>query len=544
MDPVISVVEELEQRLVPRTEDIDRLVVTALQMYVPQTAERGRALIRRWRANGCMDPDLELAEGLLAVAGASASVLSRLKALEDVSPAQAAAEAVNRVFRGEIRAAGELAQAHGWFLDDPALTEPLSLVLLSVAMDGETEQAEVILRAWKRRWPGMSPERVVSALQCEARVAYFQKQYGRELATLLDAMALAGRSGLTAATMFVQPALAGAYLHNGEMEQSRQIMETWPEPGDGAGSPLQALHDMVRVDAQLIEERHQDAWNTSRRYLRFGESMQNVPLMAEGRFYCVLSAPESRFREELGAYRRLAYRHQLKRHLQRLNVLERWVARGATEVRSARVQITRLGKTRTVPAIRLWLPDMEWVAAVLFVDRVHGRMHIGGSGPYTLARRRVLQRMLDTILDSEDHTVRVEDLFARLWDEPFDPVAHEGRIHVNVHRLRRWFSDSGGEGSLIEVFDGWIGLGEDVSVCVMDMDGEGVGGVQVPPLHERIVQCLPRKGTRSPAQIQRLLGGSRSQINRNLRRLIGEGRIERHGAGRSTRYCARGGDSQ
>ncbi len=541
---MISVVEDLEQRLVPRTEDIDQLVMIALQMYAPRIADRGRSLIRRWRANGCTDPDLDLAEGLLAVAGASSSVMRRLQALEDVSASQAAAEAVNRVFRGEIRAAAELAQAHGWFLDDPDLTEPLSLVLLSVAMDGEAERAEVILRAWKRRWPGMVPEKVVSALQCEARVAYFQKQYGRELTTLLDASALASRSGLNAATVFVQPALAGAYLHNGEMRQARKIMGSWPAPGDGDGSPLQALHDMVRIDAQLLQERYDEAWDTARRYLRFGASMQNVTLMAEGRFYCVLSAPAERFHEELQAYRRLAYRHQLRRHLERLKVLEVWVDGGASEVRSARVKVTIRGQSRTYPAIRLWLPDMEWVGSVLFVDRIHGCIHIGGGGPHTLTRRRVLQRMLDAILDSEDHTLPIEDLFARLWSEPFDPVAHEGRIHVNVHRLRRWFEEHGGGGSLIEVFDGWIGLSEDISVCVLEMDGAGTPELPATPLHERIVQCLPTQGTRSPAELQQLLGVSRSQINRNLRHLLSRGRIERHGAGRTTRYSAVGGESR
>lgn len=541
-DPVAQVVEELERRLVPQTADLDTLVMTALQMYAPETARRGRDLIRRWRANGCTDPDLDLAEGLLAVAGASSSTLQRLQAMGDISSPEAAAEAVNRVFRGEIRAAMDLAQAHGWFLDDPDLTEPLCLVLLAAAMDGATEEAEVILRAWKRRWPGMAPEKVVSALQCEARVAYFQHQYGRELSAVLDAMSLAGQSGLAAAKVFVEPALAGAYLHNGEFDRAQAIMSRWPGPSDAAGSPLQALHDMVRVDAQLLAEQYDEAWNTARRYVRFGEAMNNMTLQAEGRFYCVMSAPASHFDREVNVYRRVAYRHQLRRHLSRLKILDGWLRRGAKEVRTARVGVRFRHQEASEPLVRLWMPRMEWVGTDLFVDRIQGQIHLSGDGPFSLARRRVLQRMLDAILASGERGLRTDELFAQVWGGVYDPLTHEGRIHVNVHRLRRWFEECrpGGE-ELLEVHDGVIHLASGVDVCSLDLPDGHRQPATCPAAHERVVQCLIGDGTLSPGQIQRMLGVSRSQINRTVRVLMAEGRIERTGAGRSTRYRIAGG---
>ncbi len=544
-DPIVCVVEELERRLIPGPRDLDTLVMIALRMYAPRIAERGRELIHRWRANGCADPDLELAEGLLAVAGASASTLRRLRALGDVSTPEAAAEAVNRVFRGEIRAAMDLARTHGWFLDDPDLTEPLGLVLLSAAMDGETEEVEVILRAWKRRWPGLSPEKVVSALQCEARVAYFQHQYGRELSTLRDAVSLAGQSGLSAARAFVEPALAGALLHNGEHEQAHRIIDEWPDPAGAGASPLQVLHDMVLVDEQLLAGRFDEAWDAAGRYLRFGEAMDNVTLIAEARFYRVVSAPASGFEDELTAYRRVAYRHQLRRHLARLKVLDRWVRRGVREVRTAHVEVSSRHRVRAESLARLWMPELEWVSADLFVDRVHGRIHLSGEGPFHLARRRVLQRLLDAILASDELAIRVDELFEQVWGGTYDPLVHEGRIHVNVHRLRRWLEDCriGGE-ALIAVQDGVVMLAPEVEVYTLDLPDGVAPGVEETSLYERLVQCLPRDRTLSPGRLQQMLGVSRSQINRTLRVARAEGRIERTGAGRSTRYRLVGGNDQ
>ena len=544
-DRVVRVVEQLERHLVPGPRDLDTLVMIALQMYAPRIASRGRELIHRWRANGCADPDLELAEGLLAVAGASTSTLRRLQALGDVSTPEAAAEAVGRVFRGEIRPAMDLARAHGWFLDDPDLTEPLSLVLLAAAMDGETDEVEVILRAWKRRWPELAPEKVVSALQCEARVAYFQHQYARELSTVVDAVSLAAQSGLSAVKVFVEPALAGALLHNGEQDEASRLIEAWPSPDASAPSPLQALHDMVRVDQQLLSQRFDEVWETAGRYLGFAETMANVPMVAEARFYRVMSAPAANFEEELSAYRRVAYRHQLRRHLARMKVLDGRVRRGAQEVRTARVEVASGHRRGAEPLARLWNPRMEWVNADLYVDRVHGHLHLSGEGPFRLARRQILQRMLDAILGGDELAVRVDELFGRVWGGTYDPLVHEGRIHVNMHRLRRWFEDcrTGGE-TLIAVQDGVVMLAPEVEVYTLDLPDGETSGVEVTSVYERLVQCLPRARTLSPGQLQQMLGVSRSQINRTLRVLRAEGRIERTGAGRSTRYRLVGGNDE
>ena len=542
-DPILEVVEALEQKLVPESEDLDALVMTALRMYTPRLAARGRALIGRWRATGCTDSDLDLAEGLLAVAGASPSAVHRLRGLGEVSSQQAAAEAVSQLFRGELRASLDLARAHGWFLDEPELTEALGLVLVGAAMDGLVEEAEVVFRAWQRRWYRMSPEKVASALQCEARIAYFQQQYTRELAVLQDAWSLAGDSGLSAARMFIEPALAGAYVHCGEIDEARRIMDGWDPPDEALSSPLQGIRDMVRVDVALLEGRSEDAWCAAGRYLRFGEAMQNVMLMAEGRFYRTISAPERCFEWELDAYRRLAYRFQLKRHLNRLRILERLVEAGSQHLRGASVVVTDRAGARSYPLARLWLPRVEWVGADLYVDRVRGRVHLRGAGPHALASRRVLQRLLDAILVQPDFAIRIEDLFAEVWDEQYDPLLHEGRIHVNIHRLRTWLRERCPDGtSLLEVCDGVVRLPPDAGVRIIDLDECGAVTDQEASTLERLLQCLAGTDPLAPGVIEQRLGVSRSLVNRTLRVLLADGRILRLGAGRATRYMSMEGD--
>lgn len=544
IDPILEVIEELEPKLVPESEDLDALVMTALRMYTPQLASRGRALIGRWRATGCTDPDLDLAEGLLAVAGASASAQHRLRGMGDLSSQQAAAEAVGQLFRGEIRASLDLARAHGWFLDEPELTEPLGLVLVGAAMEGLVDEAEVVVRAWQRRWYRMSPEKVVSALQCEARLAYFQQQYGRELAVLQDAWSLAGKSGLSAARMFIEPALTGAYVHCGEFEEALRIMEGWDPPDEAMSSPLQGIRDMVRVDVALLEGRHEDAWSAAGRYLRFGEAMQNVVLIAEGRFYRTISAPGRCFEWELDAYRRLAYRFQLKRHLNRLRIVERLVRAGSSHLRDAAVQVTdRVGAQRH-PIVRLWLPRVEWVGADLFVDRVRGRVHLQGTGPYDLATRRVLQRLLDAILARPDLAIRLEDLFVEVWGAPYDPLLHEGRVHVNIHRLRSWLRERCPDGtSLLEVVEGVVRLPPDADVRIAELGDCCVAAGGETSTRERLLQCLAGTDPLAPGVLERRLGVSRSLVNRTLRVLLAEGRVARLGAGRATRYVSTGGQS-
>ena len=540
-DDIQAVIEALEQRMVPRARDLDALVMAALRLYTPALAERGRGLIRRWQATGCDDPDLGLAESLLAVAGASTSARQRLRALGDVNPVQAAAGAVAHVFRGEIRAAVDLAAAHGWFLDDVDLTEPLGLVLVAVALDGMTDQAEVILRAWHRRWSGAPADKTVAALQTEARVAHFRQQYPRQLALLQDAWELARSSDLRAARTFIEPGLAGAWLHCGERIEAEQLMHRWESPDQAAPSPLQGMRDMVRVDLALLDGRFDAAWRAATRYLRFGETMQNVPLAAEARWYRVQSATEDRFAREIEEYRRLAYRHQLRRHLDMLGIVERLTDAGHTDLRSAGVQVSHRGRTDRHPLIRLWLPRLEWVGADLYVDRVRGQIHLGGDGPHPLEGRPVLQRLLDELLTAPGHSLTGEGLFARVWEQRYDPLVHEGRVHVNVHRLRQWLRDLGSpHDSLVVVREGRVCLAPGADVRTLELDVEGPGASRSHDVGERVLPCLDR-GEGAPGELQQRLGVSRSSINRTLRVLLAEGRIVRLGAGRGTRYILDGG---
>ena len=181
------------------------------------------------------------------------------------------------------------------------------------------------------------------------------------------------------------------------------------------------------------------------------------------------------------------------------------------------------------------------MGADLYVDRVRGQIHLGGDGPHPLEGRPVLQRLLDELLTAPGHSLTGEGLFARVWEQRYDPLVHEGRVHVNVHRLRQWLRDLGSpHDSLVVVREGRVCLAPGADVRTLELDVEGPGASRSHDVGERVLQCLDR-GEVAPGELQQRLGVSRSSINRTLRVLLAEGRIVRLGAGRGTRYILDGG---
>jgi len=540
-DPSLAVFERLERKRRPTPEDLDRLVRDVLSIARPGLSERARDLLGRWRRDGCRDPDLRLVEVLLTVVGSSTSAWHRLQLIGDHTPETAAMEAISCLFRGELQSAVDLAYAHGWFLDSLEGTEVLCYALMAAAFLEQYEQAEVVIDAWKRRFAVRSPEKYQQVLQVESRMAYMQGQYTRELSLLQDADALCQRTDLQAARTFLEPALVGAQLHCGDHDRVRRALTAWGDADDAPTSPLECFRNMVRVDVHLLGGRFDQAERAALGMRRFGEAIACAPIIAEASFYQVMSAPASRFGDALDDFRRLAYQLQLARYLDRLRVLERLTAGEAASLRDVRVEVRAREATERHPPMRIWLPKLEWVGADLYLDRVRGAIHMRGTPPRTLVSHPVLQQLLENIAARDGFVVGVDELFPRIWGAPFDPLRHEGKVHVSIHRLRRWL-DRGhaGSGRLVEIRDGLVRFGPGADVRVLDLDRSRPAPAEpaVPTTRDRIVQCLSCGQAMGSSDLQRKLGISRSSLNQSLRVLVAVGRLLREGRSRATRYRA------
>ncbi len=531
------VLEELEVRRLPSAGDLDQLVHHVLSLSRRELADRGRLLIGRWRDAGCQDPDLDLAQTLLTVSVPSAAARHRLDALTSSDAQVAALEVANCVFRGELQPAIDLAQAHGWFLDTVEGSTGLTYALWALAMSCQFDEAQAVVDAWKRRHAQAAPDRYQLMLRFESRIAYYTHQFARELGLLQDAYALCGAFDLDATRDFMEPDLAAALCRCEDHEGAHRIIDAWPQPR--SEGPLAGYRNGVRLEVALMEGRYDDAMEAGQRYLRFTEEIKSAPLECLARFGLAMAAPPVEFGDRLAAFRAVTHRYQIPLFLLRLPVLEHVAAAGHDSMRDAAITVQMRGTAERHPLLRVWTPRLSWSRADLYWDRVRGVLLLRGSGPHRLSSKPVLLRFFEAIMSRPGFTAEVAVLFDAVWGGPYDPLTHEGKVHVTTHRLRRWLDRcSPGAGQLLEARDGQVGVVEDATVCVI---GLSAGGAQAagPPatgVQDRIFQCLEGGQEMAPRELLRRLGISRSALNQALRHLLADGRILRVGQGRSTRY--------
>jgi len=531
--------ERLEARNRPRPGDLDQLIRHSVACSAAGLAARGRTLLRRWRDNGCRDPDLPLAELMLSVSGASSSARQRWRASGGAPVETAPLEVVNCLFRGELAAAVDLARGAGWFLDVPEATETLGYALIAAGFDEQFEEAEEVVQAWKRRHAAHSPARYQHVLQIEARLAYWQFQYGRELDLMRDAHAICVEHDLETARTYLEPGLAGAHVHCDEVDVAREIIARWAPAEQTGVSPLEGFRDMMRVDLALLEQDADAARAIAQRYRLFGEAMNVVPVTCEARFYVVLTAPADELPQDLAAYRQATYRHQMRRHQRRLFVLEQVAAAGGPPPSRAMLSVRAPDGGRRAPLARLWTPPLEWLSADLLVDRVQGHLMLRGRGPHALDEHPVLHRVLDALLASPSLSRPLEALFEQVWGGSYDPLIHENKVHVALHRLRRWLGERGpGADRLLTVRDGEVGFARRARILGVELPDPAPtaarpGGESV---RERVLQCLSGGETLTPRELESRLGVSRSSLHQAMRQLLAAGEVERIGRSRATRY--------
>jgi hypothetical protein len=146
------------------------------------------------------------------------------------------------------------------------------------------------------------------------------------------------------------------------------------------------------------------------------------------------------------------------------------------------------------------------------------------------------------VLATPDFALPLATLFERVWDMSYEPLRHEGKCHVALHRLRAllggWRS---GADRLVQVREGTVRIADDASVCVIELQrtpsadakSDGAGS-----LTERVAAHLAATGDASPAELATRIGVSRSALLLVLRGLAAEGRVKRVGRARAIRYRA------
>jgi len=150
--------------------------------------------------------------------------------------------------------------------------------------------------------------------------------------------------------------------------------------------------------------------------------------------------------------------------------------------------------------------------------------------------------MLECLMNRPTFSLTIGELYSEVWSGIYNPLLHEGKIHVTLHRLRSWLDDKKpGTGALIEVTEGTVCLSEHADVRVLE-PRESRGDLRAdaaPSMRDRVLATLRGEDTAvAPGLLRRRLGVSRSAVHVALRALMAADLVRREGSGRNTRYRA------
>lgn len=430
--------DALERTKRPSRNDVNLLALHAEVWSTLGLADRARELLRTWR-RARASAMLDRAEATFVLSTDPAAASARLRAAASRDAETAALLVVGLVTRGELTPAADLAESAGWFARSPRATAGRAYALWALVLLDELERARAALRAIART-PARKPEQIVERLRNEAMVAAHACEYAREEALLDEAIAVCREHGLGMALAFAEVALAAARARAGDMRGARGIVGSWKaSDGDDDASALATWRDLARMDLAALEAQPAVAARLARKGLRFAERTRNAMLACAARFALVLHADAAALPSELAAYRALVRRYQVPYHLRRLRTLESLVERDVRSMRDVGVvERTRTGATTRLPLVRIWTPRLEAVGADLYFERDTARVYLSGTGPFAMDDHPVLRDVLGHVLAAPGFCVETPALFRAVWGIPYDPLLHEGKVHVTLHRLRRW----------------------------------------------------------------------------------------------------------
>lgn len=540
------VFERIARDRVPEAWQLALMTEHALVWAGLGFSREGQALLRRWRHGGVDSPALRHAEVIYCVNVAPGAAAAHLRELGATDPQVAALDVVNSLFRGELRAAVELSRAHRWFLDDDDLAHGLFHAVWALSLMDRFAEAEELVADWKRRHPHPNPNARQFVLRTEAGVASFQQRYAEEEALIEEALAVCIEHDLGIARAYTEANVVSGRARAGNLRGARALAATWPRRRRNARGPIEAFRDVAALEVSILAENLPAARRAGARTLEFWEDSGHSVMTSFVRLRMALAAGRDEFPAALAELRRVVRRSPIIHFSRRLALIDELVARGYASAGDVRlVERSRHGAGE-LPLARVWTPPVTAVGADLFWNRVVGTLHIRGRGPYSLAERPVLRRTLEVLLARPGFALPLPALFSEVWGGPYDPIRHEGKIHVTLHRLRSWLDDcAAGTGAMLEVQDGVLAIRRTVDVRVLEPPqaerAAGVSGEGKSSVRERVLQCIRAEAEPlAPRELLRRLDISRPALNVALRALVAGGHIERLGVGRATRYRRRG----
>lgn len=503
----------------------------ALLLAMHGVAERGRALSRRWYTEDPR-PGLARAEAVFVVS--SRPTLGGRAVVED--PERPGwLRLIDDVLRGRLTHAVALGQAHQWWLDDVDAADGVSYGLWALILEGEYDAAEHLLASWTARH-GHQGGFALMIQRTAATVAGYRCDYLRQIELLEQALRTADEQELAVAREGIETTLVVALAGAGDFAAARAIVEEWPPaPHAPAESTVEGYRNLARMDLALLEGEYDAAFHHGERAAAYTEAAGHVVLGAHVAMGRLWAAPASEEAALLARARRVIRPLRIERFRERLAVTETLREQSGLAVRELRVPARGPRAEVSLSLPRLFSPPLELVSADVYLDRVRGLAWVRSRGPVRLGDPPVVHRALDALVDAGE-PLDFEALYQRVWGTPWEPLAHEGKLHVTLHRLRRWLDGvREGSGALVRVKDGLVSLeGEDTWATAS-------GAVRpVDPLDERVLQLLAHHDALASSAIADHLRVSRSSAVRALRRLVDEGRVDRLGQGPATRYLLGG----
>lgn len=512
-------------------------------------SDEARWLLRRWRKAGFTSPELRRAEIVYHLTAEPGAAAVHLRELGVADPHLAALEVVNALYRGELETAIAVSRENGWFLDDPELAHGLFHGVWALGLSDAFEEAEEVIAEFSKRNPSADPNARQFLLRTEAGIASFQNRFGEEVALVEEALALCAEHDMGLARTYTEPSAVGARARASNFRGARALAATWPRRRREARGPIEAFRDVSQLELEILDGRPEAAERAGRRALQFFEATQHAVMSSFVKLRLVLSADATGFADAMAEYRRLVRACPIGYYRKRLAVLDQVMALGYSCARDVHLVERSKNSSQEVPLARVWSPSVTATGADLFWNRLVGTLYLRGRGPFRLDDRPVLRKTLEALLEKPHLAASVGDLFAAVWGGVYDPLRHEGKIHVTVHRLRKWLDGCvSGSQDLIYMREGEVGIAARLDARVLEPTrrdrAAGLVGETPQSVRDRVLECIV--GADEPLAPRTLLGRlgvSRSALNSALRVLVADRRIVRLGSGRAIRYRARQPDS-
>ncbi len=531
-----AILAEIDRPGRPSPDDVELLSEHALTIAALGLARRAAGVVRRWREQAPRDPQLRLLQALFLVFCSPTTTATLLQEASAGDPAVAELAVVAHFFRGEIDRAIELSNAQGWFCRGRVGdARGIFHGAWALVVAGRFEEAQQHIEAWKRGRGRRHPEAYQLVLRAEARVASFRHQFDREVALLEEALAIADQHGLATARAYTEPLLAMACARVGDRDRAHALIRGWSATAISDPGP-QGYRDLAQLEIGLLDGEPARAWQAGRRALGFANATGHAVLACHIRCYLVFAASRAQLPGALAEFAAHVHRHQLPVYLERWRFLEAIVDRYPHGLRDVEVVERGWDRKESIALVRLWMPRPSARGADLYWDRPCGCFFFHGRGPHALREHPVLRRLLEAVLTTEHLSLPLAECFAAVWGQRYDPLIHENKIHVAVHRLRTWLGTCGAPPSIIRVRDGAVAVDPGLEVRIVEMPQRQLGPLHGDRLRDRVLQCLPDDGTVSMWQLQSRLRISRSPLHRALRELLARGEVVRTGRGPATSY--------